>query len=62
MKSLILTVCGFVTLRLVGVAYFDRYATNTAAGRFYRTDRWKGVTLVIEKDGSQKIAVIFQWR
>lgn len=32
--------------------YFYRYATNTAGGRFYRTDRWRGVTTIVEKDGS----------
>lgn len=51
---------GWVAL-IVGVFVFAvwswtmRYTTNTAAGRFYKNDRWTGKTLVVEKDGSAHI-------
>ena len=45
----------WATVVLLGEAWLHRYTTNTAAGRFYRNDRWRGVTLVIEKDGSSRV-------
>ncbi|MBR2839132.1 MAG: hypothetical protein IKE55_10140 [Kiritimatiellae bacterium] len=44
----------WATVVLVCEAWLHRYSTNTSAGRFYRNDRWRGVTLVIEKDGSSR--------
>ena len=32
-------------------SWFGRYTTNTAGGRFYKTDRWTGTTIVVEKNG-----------
>lgn len=32
-------------------SWFHRFTTNTAAGRFYKNDRWTGRTLVVEKNG-----------
>ena len=32
-------------------SWFGRYTTNTAGGRFYKSDRWTGNTIVVEKNG-----------
>lgn len=32
-------------------AWIARFSTNTAAGRFYKNDRWTWKTFVVEKDG-----------
>lgn len=52
MRALIIVVMVVVSLWLGLAACFHRYSTNTAAGRFYKNDRWTGQTLVVEKDGT----------
>ena len=42
---------GIAIAVLLWWSWLHRYATNTAAGRFYRTDRWRGTTTVVEKNG-----------
>ena len=42
------------TFAMIGYLLTHRYTTNTAGGRFYRTDKWQGITIVVEKDGSQR--------
>ena len=50
----VIAVMLWATCALAWVGYFKRYTTNTAGGRFYRTDNWSGITTVIEKDGTQR--------
>ena len=55
-RSLVWLVVGvlvWATVALAWTACFRRYTTNTAGGRFYRTDHWRGKTTVVEKDGSR---------
>lgn len=54
MKTLWTASLVVVLLTVVWATWFYRFTTNTAGGRFYRTDRLRGVTLVIEKDGSSR--------
>ena len=54
MKKLWIASLLVVVFVVVWATWFYRYTTNTAGGRFYRTDRLKGITLVIEKDGSNR--------
>lgn len=52
MKTLGYVALVWATLAILAWAWKTRYTTNTAGGRFYRTDHWTGQTLVVEKDGS----------
>ena len=54
MKTLWTASLVLAVLMVVWATWFYRFTTNTAGGRFYRTDHWKGVTLVIEKDGTSR--------
>ena len=51
MKALIGIGMGIVVLILVATVWMGRMTTNTAAGRFYKNDRWTWKTLVVEKNG-----------
>ena len=44
----------WATLAIAWQSYMHRYTTNTAGGRFYRTDHLRGVTLCIDKDGTSR--------
>lgn len=54
MRFCVVLLVAFGILLVAWMSYFYRFTTNTAGGRFYRTDRWRGVTLVVEKDGSTR--------
>ena len=51
MKTLIGIGLGIAVLALGAAVWMGRMSTNTAAGRFYKNDRWTWKTLVVEKDG-----------
>lgn len=51
MKVLIAVGMGIVVLIVICCVWMGRMTTNTAAGRFYKNDRWTWKTLVVEKDG-----------
>lgn len=55
MKFCVVALCVWATLAMAWFAWIHRWTTNTANGRFYRTDRWTGRTLVVEKDGSCRL-------
>lgn len=57
MKGWIITGGVFAVLAAAWFSWFGRYSTNTAAGRFYKNDRWTGETLVVEKDGCSHMLV-----
>ena len=54
MKTLWTASLVVAVLTVIWATWFYRFTTNTAGGRFYRTDRLRGVTLVIEKDGTSR--------
>ena len=51
---LVVVVLVWATLALAWQGYLHRYTTNTAGGRFYRTDHFRGTTIVVEKDGTKR--------
>lgn len=50
MKSWLI-IAFIAAISIIWSTWFHRFTTNTAGGRFYKTDRWTGCTLVVEKDG-----------
>lgn len=43
---------GLVFLIVACCVWMGRMTTNTAAGRFYKNDRWTWKTFVVEKNGT----------
>lgn len=51
MKTLLSVALATAVVVLVCLAWMLRFSTNTAAGRFYKNDRWTWRTLIVEKSG-----------
>ena len=52
MKFRLIVLSCIAALTMAWASWLLRYTTNTAGGRFFKTDRWTGRTTVVEKDGS----------
>ena len=52
MKLSIAVLACLSALAIAWASWMFRYTTNTAGGRFFKTDRWTGRTAIVEKDGS----------
>jgi len=52
MRFSIIVLSCMAALAMAWASWQFRYTTNTASGRFFKTDRWTGRTAVVEKDGS----------